>query len=232
MSEARGMPSDETVEANARDNAEQLLEQFRMLWEDAAAYADTIRDKRKLYAAGIALILGVGVLRVSWYRTTRDVSAIDSALVEFAIKALVSGALAALAAAAWNLFTERPVLRRTVVGVIARRSFRLARRAARSALLGWNRFDTLPFQRASTRLDLPSDILENLERLQPSELMLIRALSLREAYSRLVDANERVNRRIMRGVVWMGVSFGLFGIAAVWYSFALSRVTGVAHGSD
>lgn len=210
--------------------AEQTLDHVRMLWDDAVGYAETLREKRKLYSTGIALILGIGVFRVSWYRSVRDVSAIADPTIELCIKLLVTVALTMLGIAAWHMFTERPVFRRWAVRRIARMNFRAARIAARSRLLAWNRFDTRRHQRASTHMDIPSDVMDRLEEFSPGQLMRIRAERIRTAYARLVQANDRVNRRIMRGVVWMGLSFAVFGIAAVWYSFSIDRVSGERHG--
>ena len=81
-----------------------------MVWEDEVRHADTLRDRRKVYATLLALVAGLGVFRLSWTRSPDEVPAIDVWWLDVLVRVLLSTTLAFFVPAAYFLFTERSIV--------------------------------------------------------------------------------------------------------------------------
>jgi hypothetical protein len=93
------------------ENARLIFEQTMMLWSDQVEYASTLRDKRRTYAAGLALLAGFGVFRVSFNEPAGEVAALMPwASVVLRIVVIFAG-IAFLIATVY-LFTERRIFTR------------------------------------------------------------------------------------------------------------------------
>jgi hypothetical protein len=218
-------------EAEAEDvdriaSAQQVFENFKMMWDDEVGRAESIRDKRKLYATGIALLLGVGVIRISWYRSTRDVAAISDPNTAFYIKMVLAAAVAVLLVSAYRMFTERRLFRPGACRILPF--------LARWPLLGPDPDVQERQGRAIVALDMSLEEAEDQLRTSPELVWLGRAFRVRKAYGILVKANDRVNQRINDGVILLGISFLLLSVAIVWYSLALDtrRITDASHQGE
>gem|GEM_PF-2449159 len=162
---------------------------------------------------GIALLLGLGVFRLSWYRNAREVPAIPVEWVADTLKGAVAAALVLLLMAAWSIFTERKRARPWLAAIIPLPFARLE-------CCKPDGDATDRKGRASAALDITPDRGEEFLAVSHDRAVLRRAWMLRVAYARLSKANERVNRRIGRGVSLMGASFLVLAVVIVWYSFA------------
>jgi hypothetical protein len=218
-----------------RDNHEQarlLYEDIRMLWDDQVALADALRDRRKTYLTVIVVLAGLGVFRLGWVPVPADSFMAVTPWVRLTIKYLVTAALVSALISGVYLFTERPTVRpitRWALLSIGRwLSFR-----AWMALLRQDRRTPKPGEStngvamsvtktsraiAAIEYDTEKD-WEQLEREPLARLYQIRSVKLREAYVKLIDANDRVRRRLRLAGFWLAIVFVILGIAFGVYTF-------------
>lgn len=197
--------------------AELLFEQARLQWQDQVSYAETIRDKRRLYATFVALVAGLGLFRIQWFRGATEVPVVSGWAWQVLV-GLLTGALLLLGGSVYYLFTERSVVRLRVAGASRRRGLRWVRRPAfvRGQLVRALRA-ARGRGRAVDALDFDMRTAEEVLELGLEEAWLWRTFMLKLAHDELVRANVRVNRRVARGVLLMAVAYGFLAGALWWY---------------
>ncbi|MFA6043568.1 MAG: hypothetical protein WC718_01165 [Phycisphaerales bacterium] len=202
------------------ENAQRLYEVFRMLWDDQVAYADTLRDKRKLYSAGIAVLFGFGTFRLAWYRNLNEVPIVRDWLVFGLLQFLLVLVMAIALAAAYFLYTEGSMIRLWA----ARRfpALRLHERwPFRQFQSTWGSMaDHDDRGRAISAIDMGVAESERWIDAPQDEVWTDRAWKLRDAYEDLLTANNRVNARIKTSVALLVTSYAILFVAVCVYSTA------------
>lgn len=212
------------------ENAQRLYEVFRMLWDDPVAYADTLRDKRKLYSAGIAVLFGFGTFRLAWYRNLNEVPIVQNWLVFGLLQFLLILVMAVALAAAYFLYAEGSIIRLWAAHRF--RSLRLHERwPFRQFQSTWGSMaDHDDRGRAISAIDMGVAESERWIDAPQDEVWTDRAWKLRDAYEDLLTANNRVNARIKTSVALLVTSYAILFVSVCVYSTA--AVTEVrSHGS-
>lgn len=217
-------------------NAKEVHEQYWVVWQDQVEFAETLREKRKLYSAAIAIVAALGVFRLSWTRNINEVPAILHAEVEFALKIVLAGALAVLLVGAHKLYTERAYFSPRIERHLPLWLVRGLRHYLGS--LWGGRVEQRPpdddftettasreaDERAISELVLSREEANDWLELSAERIWIEKAFRVRNAYLRLRQSNDRVKRRIQVGVALLGFSYLL--LALVLVAYALSSDSG------
>jgi hypothetical protein len=217
-------------------NAKEVHEQYWVVWQDQVEFAETLREKRKLYSAAIALVAALGVFRLSWTRNINEVPAIQHATVEFSLKAILAGALVILLIGAHKLYTERAYFSPRIERFLPQWLIRRLRRhlgslwdgRAEQGLPHSDAAETVANPesdgRAISELVLSREEANEWLELSAERIWIEKAFRVRKAYLRLRQSNDRVKRRIQVGVALLGFSYVL--LALVLVAYALSSDSG------
>ncbi|HBS29626.1 MAG TPA: hypothetical protein DEB06_09305 [Phycisphaerales bacterium] len=190
-----------------------------MLWDDQVEYAQTLRDKRKTYSTGLLVIAGLGLFRLEWYRHAHLVPVISSPWVDVTLRLLLTMVAVVFVMAAYFMYTER---RGASLGCRWVGRFRLFGWVRRSAEWVRDRVGLRDYEashgedieeagskRAIAVLEMSAERIDEFVRAQTWAAWQYRTVKLQLAYRRLVDANDRVNRRIRLGLLPMGTGYTL-----------------------
>ncbi|MFN4841013.1 MAG: hypothetical protein ACK48N_09935 [Planctomyces sp.] len=192
MSSAEPKPADQPQQT---ENARLIFEQTMMLWSDQVDYASTLRDKRRTYAAGLALLAGFGVFRISFNEPAGEITTmVPWASVVLRIIVILAG-IAFLVATIY-LFTER--------GLFAR-----GQKASENLGAG---------ERAISLASIPRSAVDRVLAAETTLVWRYRDAKLRAAILALSTRNRRVSRRIDLGVFWMIAGYSLVLFAFMWYT--------------
>lgn len=177
--------------------AQQALELHDCALRDQIDFAESLKNHRKALSAFLALLVGLGIVRLDLHRSPDEVLAVPNGAL-LAIRILLTLGTIVLIIGAAYLFTERPILwgqRKT------RRS------NPGSGALGY--------------LYLSKRDLAIIERLPPDLAIRARTRAIRRAYRELVPANRRVRARLVVSTFWLIGGMGLYGSGFLVYFWAL-----------
>lgn len=161
-------------------------------WKDEVEYAETLRDRRKLWTTLLVVAVGLGVFRMDLHVDPEHVPVIRNIAVVWFIKLSVAAALAFFFFGAIHLFSS------------GQKDNVASKRA--SELLELN--------------DLELDGLAQADDEEISTWFMIE--KLRAATDKLHDANRRVSRKLKFAGVLILVGYGLLTINAVVYTLGRS----------
>lgn len=214
------------------ENAKQVHDQYWLVWQDQVEFAETLREKRRLYATAIALVAALGVFRLSWSRNTSEVPAIPSITVEVALKVVLALSLMILLAGAHKLYTERAYFSPRIDRRLPRWLSVFCRRCLGSLWEGRPEpgppsddelepaAHSQPDDRAISELVLSREEAFEWLDMSAERIWIEKAFRVRKAHLRLRQANSRVNRRIRTGIALLGLSYGLLALVLIAYAFA------------
>mgnify|MGYP000876573951 CR=1 FL=1 len=205
-------------ERELSDSADRVFKSARMVWDDAVAYAESLRDRRRLFTTALTIVAGIGIFRLGWFRSDRDVPAIPDISLRYAIKVTATLSIGLVIPAIIYIYSERPTVRRIIrwvwikgtpvrgiaYGVLDRRptTRRLCRRQRACWRCKLRRLKTREPHGRAIAAFLPN--AEERTRLAAAPLhLVIRSETERliVAYSILVASNRRVRYRLAQGAI-------------------------------
>ena len=210
-------PAEKKENRYSAESAQHAFEQTRMLWDDQASYAEVLREKRRTYSTGLVLVAGLGLFRLSWYRSAGDVPLMEPGPA-IVLKLLLFFALLGFLGSAYFLYTERPVASAVLGRLWPWGGRRLL--TIRAALGLVDPDGEQSGARAIAALELDNRRVRQIARAPLWQVWIYREARLRLAYERLLASNRRVNGRIRLGVIFMG-----FGYAVVMVVFLVYLVS-------
>lgn len=167
-----------------------LHEQAEFLLRDEIAYAANLRDNRRTVSTLLALVVGIGVFKVDFFRPSTHTLVLDETWF-LLIRVLFLGAVLLVLVGAYFIYTERPIVRDL---------------GASTSRPGG----------ALAVLFLREEILDQFVARPADEVWRMKTGGLRLAYTRLRDANRRVRRRLalgtMLGLLGLGLALVGFGV--------------------
>lgn len=178
----------------------------RELWNAEVDYADTLRERRKLIASSLLVIVAAGVINV--YLGNGDPTATGTPFpgVWYTIyRGTLTASILVFLAGAWFLYTSHKTIRPLLAAsLMCPLYFQISDRP-------YFRWDGNKVKRrASEKLDLPPEIWDLLSKL-PTEVAESWLLESRDtAYRDLHTANRRVSGRLRSG--GLCVFLGYFGL--------------------
>lgn len=181
-----GSQAESTSPDDKAKSCELLHDQALYLLDDEVHYATSLRENRRTLATLLALVVGVGIFKVDFYRPPGHILAVPE-LAFWVIRGLFICAIIAFLVAAYFIYTERAIMK----------EFGKKRTGgALSVLSIQDRF-----------------ILEFAEK-PAHEVWMMKTEGLRLAYYRLQESNRRVRRRLAEGTIvgFVGLVLVLSGI--------------------
>ncbi|MCL4741490.1 MAG: hypothetical protein KJZ54_04730 [Phycisphaerales bacterium] len=231
MAEPRSPKPDGGDADDALDTAHQVYQHVRLLWEEEAAFAKDLVDKRKTFSTILTILVGLGLFRVQLYRRADEVMVLGPCAA-LAIKILSVIALVFFALGVWWLYTQRPVVRGG-----CRRAWHEVRRWGRylwqlarsgdNEERGRTKPDSLPpdpWPRGrAIEAVLPEDEeLADWFVLTPLQTAQSRTAQLREAYRSLRVQNQRVYARLRAALASLMAGFLL--VLAILFGYTWSTL--------
>lgn len=179
--------------------AQHVFEQTQLRWDQEVEYAETLRTRRKLYSAALALVTGLGVFQLNTYKPDEAEFAVHAVEARILIALLGLLALSLFLVGAYHLSTRGAMSKEEkgemsmMLGIDLDRFPRLARR--------------LRVPRASRTLDLTGEAEDALIAADIDTGELIRAKSMEISTRLLVASNNRVSNRIRRAGFCIGLGY-------------------------
>ncbi|HRQ73585.1 MAG TPA: hypothetical protein PLU35_11205 [Phycisphaerales bacterium] len=231
MAESKDAKHDPTGSPAAFDTANQVYQHVRLLWEEEAAFAEDLVEKRKTFSTILTILVGLGLFRVQLYRRADEVMVLGpwAALI---IKVLAVVALSFFALGVWWLYTQRPIVRGGCRRVW-HESLRWGRYLWRLARSGDNeereraKPDSLPPPpwprgRAIEAVLPDNEELDDWFVLTPLQAAQARTAQLREAYRSLRVQNQRVYARLRAALASLMAGFLL--VLAILFVYTWSTL--------
>ncbi len=191
--------TDPTEPMPAESDAIKLLhEQAQYLLDDELEYAKSLKENRRTIATLLALIVGVGIYKIEFYRPMNQ-ELIVAPWAVWTIRVLFLAAIALVLIGAYFIYTERGILD----------EFSNGKKSKGGAL---------------SVLYLREEVLKDFAKKPISEVWEMKTVGLRLAYKRLMEANRRVRKRLARGT-FLGL-IGMAFILAGFGVYTLSTGTG------
>lgn len=184
-------------------SAKDALEQCRHVWDDEIDYAETLRDRRKLFTGALVIAAGLGVFRIDLHVDEGQIRTISSDVALLALKVFVVAAGLLFATGAYFLF-------------------RSSKRKGD---------DVSAPRRASELLELSDDEVDLMCKpgTQDPAAIRLRIEKLRVATLRLAAANRRISENIKTGASLIALGYACLTVCAGIYT--LGRDDG-AGGSE
>lgn len=188
--------SDETsIELNdASYAATKVSYEISMLrWQDEIEYAETLRERRKLYTTLLILIVGLGVFRIELYGDPSDLRVVPGWTV-WCVKACIILAMPCLFLSVRKLFKGGSV----------------------------KKSSDYTKTRASEFIDLSQDEVEALHQgeIHPESALMLKTLRIREATEHLAAANRAVSENLKAGAFRLFLSCLLLMTAVLLYTIS------------
>lgn len=210
------------------------MEQWLQVWQDQVEHAQSLRDRRKIYAGLLTVLVGFGFFRVQLFRSKDAVPTVDPGSL-VAIKWIATFSLVCLLIGAYWLFTERAQIRRLLKSCKVRLPGWTPKILKEATRIGWHpeeHADNIQQvkqlgigegtaqTRAITVMAVPDKTVRQFVKAPRSEAVRARIQLTRLAYGRLVIANKRVSDRIDVAIAWLGLTF--LGIVSALIVYTLS----------
>ncbi len=84
--------------------AQDVLDHVRMRWDDEVEYAETLRQRRKVFMTALALVVGIGIFQIDFHVSPDEVVAISNPWYRVGVKLILLTAVGLFVVGAFWLF--------------------------------------------------------------------------------------------------------------------------------
>ncbi|MBO6740281.1 MAG: hypothetical protein JJ916_10510 [Phycisphaerales bacterium] len=165
----------------------------QLRWDDEVEYAETLRDRRKMYTTLLALIVGLGVFKIELYADPKFIQVKPDITIGF-VKTFIFFAVICLITSVHYLFKG---------GTIRKAS-------------GYTK------TRASEYADISNDEVKALHQgeIHPESALMLKTQLRRLATYELAQANRTVSEHLKMGAFWLGATFLCLVLATMSDTFS------------